>query len=157
MYSASDPRVIKTMEAVRQTLWIKTNVGGIARYENDSYQRVSADTSQVPGNPWFVCTLWLARWLIECATSTEELQPALELLRWVADHSLPSGVLAEQVHPFTHAPLSVSPLTWSHAEVVSTVTAYVAKIASLNTCPTCGQPIAMLPGQTSGGPTEPRR
>ncbi|HLZ06963.1 MAG TPA: glycoside hydrolase family 15 protein, partial [Chloroflexota bacterium] len=49
MYSASDPRVSRTMEAVRNALWIKTSVGGIARYENDSYQRVSADISQVPG------------------------------------------------------------------------------------------------------------
>jgi glucoamylase len=157
MYSALDPRVVKTMEAVRRTLWIKTNVGGIARYENDTYHQVSGDTSQVPGNPWFVCTLWLARWLIECATSREELQPALDLLQWVADHSLPSGVLAEQVNPFTHEPLSVSPLTWSHAEVVSTVVAYLARLAEIDFCPTCRQAIGMLPGRPGGGVIQPGR
>jgi GH15 family glucan-1,4-alpha-glucosidase len=40
--------------------------------------------------------------------------------------------LAEQVHPYTHAPLSVSPLTWSHATVVMTVREYLAKRAALN-------------------------
>ena len=29
--------------------------------------------------------------------------------------------MAEQIHPYTGAPLSVSPLTWSHATFVSTV------------------------------------
>ena len=42
-----------------------------------------------------------------------------------AEHALPSGVLAEQVNPYSDAPLSVSPLTWSHASFVSTVHDYV--------------------------------
>ena len=141
MYSATDPRIVQTMEAIRQTLWVKTNVGGIARYENDTYQQVSPDKAQVPGNPWFVCTMWLARWQIAVANSLAELKPALDFLQWAADHALPSGVLAEQVHPFTNEPLSVSPLTWSHAEVVSTVVAYVARLHELKVCPTCGQPV----------------
>ncbi|MEO1237719.1 MAG: hypothetical protein AAFX76_13105, partial [Planctomycetota bacterium] len=43
-----------------------------------------------------------------------------------------SGVLAEQVHPETNAPLSVSPLTWSHATVVATVSQYLAKLDALS-------------------------
>ena len=35
--------------------------------------------------------------------------------------------MAEQVDPFTNAPLSVSPLTWSHAAFVSTVHEYLAR------------------------------
>ena len=65
--------------------------------------------------------MWLARWYIAKAAKLADLEPALDLLRWVSKHSLPSGILAEQVHPFTNQPLSVSPLTWSHAEVVATV------------------------------------
>jgi hypothetical protein len=34
---------------------------------------------------------------------------------------LPSGVLAEQLNPITGEPLSVSPLTWSHATYIATV------------------------------------
>jgi len=141
MYPADDPRIVKTMEATRDRLWVRTDVGGMARYENDYYQQVTQDTQRVPGNPWFICTLWLARWLIAKAKSKEEMAPALDLVEWVAKRSLPSGVLAEQVHPFTDAPLSVSPLTWSHAEVVATVVEYLDKLAELQRCPTCGQSV----------------
>src|SRR5205814_2286993 len=37
--SARDPRVAATMEAVRSRLWVRTHVGGMARYQNDHYQR----------------------------------------------------------------------------------------------------------------------
>jgi hypothetical protein len=40
--------------------------------------------------------------------------------------------MAEQVHPHTNAPLSVSPLTWSHATLVMTVREYMARRAALN-------------------------
>ena len=141
MYQPTDQRIVQTMGAIRESLWVKTNVGGLARYENDYYQQVSQDREKVPGNPWFVCTMWLARWQIAIAKSVDELKPALDLLEWAADYALPSGVLAEQVHPYTGEPLSVSPLTWSHAEVVATVLAYVSRRRDLNRCPTCGQPI----------------
>ncbi|MCC7203955.1 MAG: hypothetical protein IT441_02665, partial [Phycisphaeraceae bacterium] len=106
-------------------------VGGMARYDQDSYYRMSQDTHHVPGNPWFICTLWLAQWRIARAKTIEELRQALPVLDWVSQHALPSGVLAEQVHPETNAPLSVSPLTWSHATVVSVVTAYTQKLAAI--------------------------
>ncbi len=127
MLPPNDPRVVATMEAVRDRLWVKTDVGGIARYENDSYHRVDQDTAQVPGNPWFICTLWLAQWYIATAKSAEDLEPALDILNWAATHALPSGVMAEQMNPHTHAPLSVSPLTWSHATLVTAVREYVAR------------------------------
>ena len=112
------------MRSIRERLWIRTEVGGLARYENDDYQRISRE---VPGNPWFICTLWLARWLIGRAERQEQLEEGLELLGWAARHSLPSGVMAEQIHPRTGAPVSVSPLTWSHAEFVIAVCEYLQK------------------------------
>ncbi len=42
-------------------------------------------------------------------------------------HALPSGVMAEQVDPTTGAPLSVSPLTWSHATLALAVREFVAR------------------------------
>ncbi len=80
----------------------------------------------VPGNPWFICTLWLAEWYIAVAREVEDLDRPLHLLTWVTEHALPSGILAEQLHPDTGAPLSVSPLTWSHAAFVQTVNRYRA-------------------------------
>ena len=125
MYAPDDPKIIATMQVIRDRLWVKTPVGGLARYENDRYHQVSADTANVPGNPWFICTLWLAEWYAATAETQEDLQLSLDLLRWVANHALPSGVLAEQLHPYTGEPLSVSPLTWSHAEFVTSVNAFL--------------------------------
>jgi len=131
MFDLDDPKIIATMETVRQRLWVKTDVGGVARYENDYYHQVSQDVENVPGNPWFICTLWLAQWHIATAQTIEDLKPALDILEWAAAHALPSGVMAEQVHPHTNAPLSVSPLTWSHATLVMAVREYVARRATI--------------------------
>lgn len=126
-----DPRVQKTMAQVEQRLTVKTHVGGVARYIDDYYHQVTDDVENVPGNPWFICTLWMADYHIAKATSPDELKAAAPYLEWVADRALHSGVLAEQVHPTTNAPLSVSPLTWSHATVVATVTAYLRRLHEL--------------------------
>jgi GH15 family glucan-1,4-alpha-glucosidase len=137
-YEARDPRVVATMKAVEDALWVRTPVGGLARYQNDYYHRVSHD---VPGNPWFICTLWLAQYRIAAAATEEELQEALPIIRWAAQRALPSGVLAEQMDPFTDAPLSVSPLTWSHATLVLAVMEYLEKAEGLRVCEACGNSI----------------
>lgn len=149
MFDAHDPRVRDTMDAVRRRLSVQTAVGGVARYENDYYHRVTMDTARVPGNPWFICTLWLADDLIARASTRDELKAALPVMNWVAEHALESGVLAEQVHPETGAPLSVAPLTWSHAQVVSTAVAYLEKLEQLSTCRTCHQPLFRVRGRAS--------
>jgi len=144
---ADDPRVIKTMDAVADRLWIKSEVGGVARYENDYYHQVSQQTDTIPGNPWFICTLWLADYYVARARTLDELKMATRYLEWVADRALPSGVLAEQVHPQTNEPLSVSPLTWSHATVVASVVRYLSKFDALSdatTDPAPPRPRAVL-------------
>jgi len=116
-----DPRLLSTMEQMESRLWVKTHVGGMARYEGDSYYRMSDDCHNIPGNPWFLCTMWLAQWHIRKAHSLADLQKPVELLRWCVSHALESGVMAEQINPHSGAPISVSPLTWSHATYVETV------------------------------------
>jgi len=125
MYVPDEPRILATMQAIKERLWVKTNVGGMARYENDRYHQVSQDIQNVPGNPWFICTLWLAEWYALTAKKPAELRPAMDILQWAATHALPSGVLAEQVNPYNDAPLSVSPLTWSHATYVAVLHTYL--------------------------------
>ena len=125
MFPANDPHIERTMQSLEQTLWVKTSIGGMARYENDYYQQVTRDLTQAQGNPWFICTLWLAQYRIAHSTTLDELQQVVPLLEWVHTHALPSGVMAEQVNPFTSEPLSVSPLTWSHAEYVLTIRWYL--------------------------------
>jgi GH15 family glucan-1,4-alpha-glucosidase len=128
---ADSPEVAGTMRAVERRLWVQTPIGGIARYENDYYYRRSDDTARVAGNPWPICTLWLALWLIALARAPGDLERPRQLLELVADRALPSGVLAEQFDPYTGEPLSVSPLTWSHATFVETVLAYGARARAL--------------------------
>jgi oligosaccharide amylase len=140
-FAPDDPMVQKTMRAVEKRLWAKTKIGGVARYEHDGYMRVTGDIENVAGNPWFICTLWLADYRIATAKKLEDLEKAVEILEWTKDRALPSGVLAEQVDPITGAPVSVSPLTWSHATVVSTVMAYLKKLESLVACESCKRPL----------------
>ena len=124
-FSADDPRIEATMRSFISRLWVKTEIGGIARYENDYYFRRVDDRERVPGNPWAICTLWAAQWYIARAHAPRDLTTALELILWASQRALPSGVLPEQVHPETGEPLSVAPLTWSHAEYVATVLDYL--------------------------------
>lgn len=133
VFDADDERVASHMKRMKEWLWVKTDVGGIARYWQDYYFAKSSDHDNVPGNPWFICTLWYAKWLIKKAKTHDDLKEALEIMNWVEAHTLSSGVLAEQLHPYTGEPLSVSPLTWSHAEFVDTVTNYANKYREIET------------------------
>ena len=123
--------MVETMEAIRQQLWLKTPVEGCARYQNDVYQRPNDSPPDIPGNPWFISTLWLGEYFIARAESLQELHEALPYLEWCGKNAIPSGVFAEQVHPVNSSPLSVSPLTWSHSAFVWTVLQYIEKFNSL--------------------------
>lgn len=129
VYEPDDEKVVNTMELVYNKLWCKTEVGGLARYENDSYYKVSED---VPGNPWFVTTLWYAQYCIAIAEKKEDLEKCMQILEWVSNHVLESGVLSEQVHPYTNEPLSVSPLTWSHGTFIMVIHEYLNKLNELS-------------------------
>ncbi|ASS64993.1 MULTISPECIES: glycoside hydrolase family 15 protein [unclassified Paenibacillus] len=128
---ASDHRVVGTMEAIREGLAVRTDVGGIARYTNDYYFQQSGEIDRVPGNPWIICTLWVANFEIESATSLADLEAPRRTLEWVVRQSLESGVLPEQLNPYDGSPLSVAPLTWSHATFVQSVSKYAAKYKEL--------------------------
>jgi GH15 family glucan-1,4-alpha-glucosidase len=131
MFEATSDEMRRTMAAITERLMVKTEVSGVARYENDYYHQVSQDLGNVPGNPWFICACWLAEYQIACAQTLEELRQAQGWLEWVRARALSSGVLAEQVNPYTDAPLSVSPLTWSHAEYAGAIRWYIGKYRHL--------------------------
>jgi GH15 family glucan-1,4-alpha-glucosidase len=128
---AGDPRVVRTMEANRQGLAIQTDVGGSARYYHDYYFQRSSDIDRIPGNPWIICTLWIAEWEIEKASTLAELESPRRTLEWAERHAMESGILPEQLDPFDGSPVSVAPLTWSHATYVLAVTKYAQKYEEL--------------------------
>jgi GH15 family glucan-1,4-alpha-glucosidase len=131
VFPAGSAMIDGTMRAIREKLWVRTDTGGVARYENDGYHRISDETGRVPGNPWILCTLWLAEHVIAKSTSAEGLQRALDLVRWARAKATPSMILPEQVDPYDGGPLSVAPLTWSHAQVISIVHSYLDALRGL--------------------------
>jgi oligosaccharide amylase len=128
MYSPDDERVTQTMTAIQDQLSNKAESGGQARYTDDHYFQAEPNLTVTPGNPWFICTLWLAQWYVATARDESELKRARAIIDWAVDHQLPGGLLSEQVDPHSGQPLSVSPLTWSHAEFVITVDEYMKKL-----------------------------
>lgn len=118
---ADDYRMENTVRAIEDTLWIKNGIGGLARYQDDYYHRVSDD---FPGNPWVITTLWLANYYIE----VDKLDRGFELLNWVLKRKSQAGLLAEQYHPVTGEPLSVCPLVWSHASFAYSVQKLAKKL-----------------------------
>ena len=128
-FDADNEMVRKTMSAVEKHLWVDTKIGGVARFQDDNYVRA---TPQATGNPWFICTLWLADYRIAIAKSKKDLRGALEILEWTTKRAKPSGILAEQINPLNGEHVSVSPLTWSHSTFVATTINYLQKLRQLN-------------------------
>lgn len=123
-----DDKVMRAMQKVDQELMCRTAIEGVVRYQGDYYFRASQD---VPGNPWIITTLWLAQYHVRKAQVVSDLEVPLKWLNWAVDHALPSGILSEQLHPFTGEHISATPLTWSHAEFITTVLMYRAKRSEL--------------------------
>jgi glucoamylase len=109
-----DERLTSTADQVQKRLLNSSPIGGVLRYENDNY---FLDKRQYKGNPWVVSTLWLSQYL----ASVNQTDKAGELLDWAIARETPSGVLSEQFDPETGTPLGVTPLVWSHAEMVNTI------------------------------------
>ncbi len=108
-----DERLSSTFTKVTEQLWNTSPIGGVIRYPGDGYFLAKG---QYPGNPWIVCTLWLAQYY-NTAGQTEQ---ATELLKWALDRKIHSGILSEQFDPETGESISVGPLVWSHAEFINT-------------------------------------
>jgi oligosaccharide amylase len=135
---SSDERVKSSFAMLKKNLQCHgCKVGGYARYMRDQYYQV--DTS-LPGNPWFITTLWIAEYYIAIAGTKEDLDPAIAILDWTCNYALSTGVLSEQINPHTGDQLSVAPLAWSHAAFVTTIIKYLEKLDDLGLCDMC-QPV----------------
>jgi GH15 family glucan-1,4-alpha-glucosidase len=100
------------VEAVEKNLWNET-VGGVARYEGDTYYGKQ--------NPWILCTLWLA----EAHLVMGNAGRCRELIEWAAKTAGPTYLLAEQLDSTTGQHTSVTPLVWSHSTFVDVVHEYL--------------------------------
>ena len=125
---SQDVRCRATLDHIVRSLWVHSPIAGLARYSGDYYARVSEDH---PGNPWLITTMWLAQEQIGAAVNVGDLDAPLKLLEWAVERAESTGVLGEQFDPNTGETLTVSPLTWSHAEYLSTCLDWAEKYRSL--------------------------
>jgi GH15 family glucan-1,4-alpha-glucosidase len=109
-----DHRIAATARVIEERLTNPGPGGGIIRHEQDGY---FLNRHLYQGNPWIVSSLWLAQYY----QASQQHDKAIKLLEWAINHELPSGALSEQFDPEDSSPLGVTPLVWSHAEMVNTI------------------------------------
>lgn len=117
MFGLFDPAgeaVARSMASARAALAVRSDVPAYARFVNDEYHRHDPVRQ---GNPWYISSLWLAQYALERGDSGQ----ASRLIDWVISQMTTAGILAEQCDPDSLAFLSVSPLAWSQAELLSTL------------------------------------
>ena len=126
----TDPLVTESIATIEEKLRIHTGIDGVPRYTGDRYYM---QAEGVP-NPWYITTLWLAQYYALIAKSPDDLEKVTHWLAWTVKHSPLSGVLSEQLHPFSGIQLSATPLTWSHAEYVRTIMVYHDALLRVGVC-----------------------
>lgn len=113
-FADSRESIMLTAKAVEDILLDKTPSGGAPRYEDDHYFRVDPNSM---GNAWFVTTLWMAQFYARVG----DMDRAKHYIAWTIQNMTPSGILSEQLDPHNGSPVSVTPLIWSHAELINTI------------------------------------
>lgn len=103
-----------TASKIEEILLDQSPSGGTPRYEDDAYFR---SDPAYRGNPWIVTTMWMAQYY----SRTDRVAVAKHYLDWALSKATITGTLPEQINPENSDSVSVSPLTWSHAEIVNTI------------------------------------
>lgn len=120
LFAADSPEIIASIETVKKTFKTSPENPGLPRYEDDDYRRAKPD---ITGNLWFICSLWQAEYDIEKG----DHESALNILNWVKSHALSTGMMSEQLDPVDNTIVSPAPLTWTHAEYVSTMIDFIGR------------------------------
>jgi len=152
---AEDTRVKATVAAVRGSLWVRTGIGGIARYERDPLGSVGTDLAEVPGNPWIEATLWMGEHAIQSARRVQDLEAARTILLWCAARAEGWSLLPEQLHPYRGETTSSTPSLLAHAWLVETVVDYVERLRELTRCDRCGAPATSRADRESASRSAP--
>jgi len=119
LFSPESEEILSSIATIKEMFGINNGVMGLPRFENDEYRR---SEQWITGNYWFVTTFWLAQYYIDSG----EKDKAIDILNWGKSHAMSTGMMGEQLDPVTNEIISPAPLTWSHAEYVSTLLDLVA-------------------------------
>ncbi|MES2631211.1 MAG: glycoside hydrolase family 15 protein [Patescibacteria group bacterium] len=114
LFATDSPEVKASIDTIRTKFNTTPEHPGLPRSEDDDYRRTKQG---VAGNWWYITTLWQAQYDIEIG-KTED---AITILDWIKSHAMPTGMMGEQIDPIDGQLVSPAPLTWSHAEYVSTL------------------------------------
>ncbi len=114
LFPLESKEVISTVATLEATFGVSAEAPGVPRYENDYYHRKDPHSL---GNWWIITSLWLAQYY----SLVNQPDRVRAITEWVKNHTETSGILPEQIEPSTGDFMSVAPLTWSHAEYLSTL------------------------------------
>jgi GH15 family glucan-1,4-alpha-glucosidase len=114
LFALDSAELKASIKTFQETFPTAPGIIAYPRYENDYYHRVDPNT---PGNWWFITTLWMAQYSLE----TKQPDLARSVLAWINGISMKTSIMSEQISPIDHSLISPSPLTWSHAEYLSTL------------------------------------
>ena len=113
-YFTETSQISSKLNTIEELLLDISPSGGSARYEDDNYFR---SEPAYKGNPWFVTTLWMAQYYAR----NGQKEKASKYIEWTMKNSLNSGLLSEQISPEDSKIVGVTPLVWSHAELINTI------------------------------------
>ncbi len=116
LFDSGSDEVTSSVKTLIDTFHVSREAPGIPRYENDDYRRQHPD---ITGNWWFITTLWLAQYYLDQDKS--KIDDVTSALDWVLSNTMSTNMLSEQIDPTNNNIVSPAPLTWSHAEYVSTL------------------------------------
>jgi GH15 family glucan-1,4-alpha-glucosidase len=120
LFAPDSEEILDSIRTIEQQFGVNNGAIGLPRFENDTYRRSSQG---IAGNLWFVTSFWMAQYYID----NNQTDKAIKILDWAKNSTTSTGVMGEQVDPITKEIISPAPLTWSHAEYVSTLLDLITK------------------------------
>lgn len=117
LFDLHSDELTRSAAKYQSTMRVIPNTDAYPRYENDNYRRQNPN---IQGNWWPIVTMWTAQLFVALGDKDQ----AANILDKIIEIAPKTGVLPEQLNPETGEVISPAPLTWSHAEFLSTVLDY---------------------------------
>lgn len=114
LYDPASEEIKTSIETLKKVFSVSNGQPFLPRYEYDDYRR---EHHEILGNWWYIASLWYAQYSI----ANNDLDTAYTVLRFTRDTASSTHMIAEQFDPVRKIPVAPAPLTWSHAEYVSTL------------------------------------
>jgi len=120
LFDQESDEIKKSIQTINDVFISYPEQPGIPRYENDNYRR---EHPEITGNWWYISSLWYAQYLIALGDN----ERALNIINWTINTSSSTHLIGEQYDPLASKSVAPAPLTWSHAEFVTTLLDLIGK------------------------------